>query len=356
MKSGRIALLVATVQIGGFIARGGDLEIFAWGVNGHPFSQEGYWQVPITNQLDLIAESEARWYRVDLSHEAFLGNTARMDDLLTEAEKRRIHLLPVLSARPDARDKNATAAQIRAAAFEFGRQVAARYKGRITHWELQNELDDFAMIRKGEKMRNGRIWEWGDAEGGDPDTFNEERYRKAKAEIIGLLEGVKSADSNAVTMVDTAGWLYYGFIERLVNEDHVPFDVLAWHWYSDHGDITNVMGKINLMDRLKRFGKPIWITECNRRDGSKHGKEQEQAEYLARTAAQFHAMSAVSAFFAYELLDEPYFGVDGESDYGLARLKKNNAGNWQVDRKKSAFETFKSVISRSPTSTNANSK
>ena len=325
-------------------APAGTLDSFQWGVNGHCFSQEAYWQVPVATQLDLVAELGATWYRFDLSSGGFLGNTERMDRLLSGAEQRKLRLLPVLFSDAGLRDEKATAEQIRKAAFTFAQQVAGRYKGRITHWELNNELDAYAMIRKGERTRGGRLWEWGDAEGSNPDDFNEARYQKAKAEILGLHEGVKAGDPDAQTIVDTAGWLHYGFIERLVTEDHVPFDILAWHWYSECGQITNVQGRVNLVDYLKRFNKPLWITEINRRDGSKQGKEQEQADYVGSTARQFRANPGISAFFVYELLDEPYFGAGGESDYGLVAVAKDGAGTWQVSRRKPAFAAFKSAI------------
>ena len=243
-------------------------EPFHWGVIGHPLSQEAYWQVPLATQLDLVAESGATWYRFDLSAQAFHANTARVDALLAGAEQRKLQLLPVLFAEPGARNAQATPEQIRAAAAAFAKEVVGHYRGRITHWELNNELDAYAMIRKGEKTRSGKLWIWGDAEGSDPDTYDEGRYQKAKPEILGIHEGVKATDPQAQTIVDTAGWLHYGFIERLVQEDHVPFDILAWHWYSECGDITRVQGKLNLVEYLKRYRTPLWLTEINRRDGS----------------------------------------------------------------------------------------
>ena len=146
--------------------------------------------------------------------------------------------------------------------------MAGRYKGRITHWELSNELDGYAMIRKGEKTRDGKVWPWGDPDGSRPENYEEGRYQRAKAEILGLYEGVKAADPTAITVVDTGGWLHYGFIDRLVREDHVPFDILAWHWYSGMGDMTKVQGKFNLVKRLAGYGKPLWITQINRRNGT----------------------------------------------------------------------------------------
>jgi hypothetical protein len=43
------------------------------------------------------------------------------------------------------------------------------------------------------------------------------------------------------------------------------------------------------------------------------------------------------------LLDEPYFGVSGESSYGLVDVAKDDAGKWQVSRRKPAFGAFKAA-------------
>jgi hypothetical protein len=155
---------------------------------------------------------------------------------------------------------------------------------------------------------------------------------------------VKAADPAASTIVDTAGWLHYGFIERLVKEDRVPFDILAWHWYSEMGDITNVQGKRDLVAWLQRYGKPLWITEINRRDGSKGNQGEAQAEYVRKTAARFRADPRIRSFFIYELLDEPYFGAQGESDYGLVEVRKGSTGKWEVSRRKPVFDALKSVV------------
>jgi hypothetical protein len=77
---------------------------------------------------------------------------------------------------------------------------------------------------------------------------------------MGLYEGVKAADPNALAIVDTAGWLHYGFIERLVKEDRaLAFDILAWHWYSEMGEMTNVQGKRNLIEFFKRYDCPCGL-------------------------------------------------------------------------------------------------
>jgi hypothetical protein len=320
-------------------------QSFAWGVNGHPVSQEGYWQVPLKTQLDLVHELGAGWYRCDISAAAFQASTARIDELVVESEKRGLKLLPVLVPGAELTDEKTSLPELQAAATEFARTIVSRYKGRITHWELANELDNFAIIRKGETTRGGKLWEWdGAPDGSSADDYHQDRYERARALIQGLQEGVKAADPAAVTLVDTAGWLHYGFIERLVKEDRVPFDILAWHWYSEMGDMTKVRGKFDLIRLLQGYGKPLWITEINRRDGSKSGADQAAADYLSATAKQLRSHSAIEAFFVYELLDEPYFGKEGESDYGLVKIIRETGGDWKISSKKPAFDALRSVI------------
>jgi hypothetical protein len=322
-------------------------EPFRWGVNGHPVSQVGYFQVPIATQLDLVKELGAGWYRTDWGPDAFHNQAARFDELVAEAARRKIHLLPVLFA-PNGRSRDATPEQIRAAAFAFARAAVSRYKGQITHWELSNEIDNYAMIHKGEKARDGKVWQWGDPAGNRPEDYEESRYQKAKAEIQGLYGGVKAADPNAMTMVDTGGWLHYGFVERLVNEDRVPFDILAWHWYSEMGEMTRVQGKLDLVTKLAGYGKPLWITEINRNGGSMNRGEKDQADYVGKAAAQLRGNPAIAALFIYELLDEPYFGPHSLESYcGLVELGRNGQNRWEVVRKKQSFETFKRVIAQS---------
>jgi hypothetical protein len=341
VKNSRQFFLCGIAVIGAGAADGGE---FRWGVNGHPLSQSAYFDVPLSAQVDLVADLGAGWYRVDLGAREFAAETARFDELLTDAERRNIRLLPVLLAPAAEGDGKDSPARARAAAFAFGRAVAGRYRGRITHWELGNELDAAALVRRGDRTRDGTLWRWGDPDGSRPGDFEEGRYQRARAEVLGLLEGVKAADPGALAIVDTAGWLHYGFIERLVGEDRVPFDIVAWHWYSEMGDIARVQGTLDLVERLGRFGKPVWITETSRRDGSRGGEERGQAEYLARDVARMGANPAIGGLFVYELLDEPYFGEAGESHYGLVEVARGGAGKWGVARRKPAFDAYRSVI------------
>lgn len=316
---------------------------FNWGVNGHPNVQEGYRDIPISVQLDLVKELGAKWYRTDWSEAQMRKDPKPFDMLVSEASKRQINILPVIM--PDVSCyTDHSPEEIKKSSYEFGKWVANRYKGKITHWELANELDSFAMIRPGETDRNGVVWQYGDADMDRPEHFNEQRYSKVKAELIGLGEGIKSVSPSSQTIIDSSGWLHYGFFKRLIEEDKVQFDIIGWHWYSEMGDMTKVKGEINVLDILRKYGKPIWITEINKRGGSMDG-EDEQSKYLAETANQLRNYPDVHAFFVYELLDEPYFGKDNpESYYGLVKITKDDKNHWVVSDKKAAFTTYQKII------------
>ncbi|HWZ96011.1 MAG TPA: glycosyl hydrolase [Opitutaceae bacterium] len=321
-------------------------EPFHWGMNGHPLNQAAYMDVSLEAQFDLLAELGAGWYRCDVDAPVFQADPARFDALVRTAEKRKVKLLPILLPSPNCQSEEATPKQIHDTARAFAKDIVSRYKGRITHWELGNEYDTYALIRKGEVTQSGKRWTWdGDPDGNSPDDFDPGRCARVKAEIMGLYEGVKAADPAALTIVNTAGWLHYGFIDRLVRENPtVPFDILSWHWYSEMGDMTAVQGRLNLVERLHRYGKPLWITEVNRRDGSKGAKEAEASAYMSGEIARLAANPGIDGLFIYELLDEPYFGPDGESDYGLVTLKQDHDGRWQIARRKKAFAAYQAMI------------
>jgi hypothetical protein len=314
-----------------------------WGVNGHPGAQEGYRQIPVEEQLARVRDLGMTWYRCDWSQHLLQQDPEFHDRLVNVGDRFGVRILPVVfpeTGPAPGRDP----AVIREAAEDFGRWLATRFGDRITHWELANERDIYAMIRKGETTRSGRLWEWGAPDGDQPDHYEETRYQQVRAEIEGLYTGIKAVCPEAMTIVDTAGWLHYGIIDRLVNEDRVVFDILGWHWYSEMGDPTSVRGEFDLIAHLKRYGKPLWFTELNRRGGSQGGQGREQAEYLVEMA-QTLDRAGVEAFFAYELFDEPYFGPENpESHYGLVEVVRGLDQRWRPGPPKPAFHVLRALL------------
>lgn len=304
---------------------------FILGVNGHPYQQEGYRAVSLEQQMELLRELGVRWYRTDWGS----GNDfSQRDALVAAAEAKGVRLLPILF--PDVSAAKGNLREIRRLAFDCGKTIASRYRGRITHYELSNELDCRAMT----KWPNG-----GDRDGAARSDYDFHEYIALCEMLRGLAEGIREGDPNAKRIIDCAGWLHFGFMDRLV-DDAVPFEIVAWHWYSEMGDITtpkqSYSGKWDVLEKLKSSGKEVWVTEGNRRDGDKDDQGQAQADYLTDQINKLHKGGIVKAYFVYELLDEPYF-EGGEAHYGLVKLDKRD-GNWTIGERKPAFQALQRLL------------
>ena len=90
----------------------------------------------------------------------------------------------------------------------------------VTTFELSNELDNrcIQLDAKG-NAPNGNL----------PTMFNDTKFTYYAAILRGLNAGVKRASPAAKTIVNSAGWLHYGFFTRLVTELGLPFDIIGCH-------------------------------------------------------------------------------------------------------------------------------
>lgn len=95
-----------------------------------------------------------------------------------------------------------------------------------------------------------------------------------------MTDGIKAVNPNAKTMI-TGGWLHWGYFD-LLEQEKMEFDVISYHWYSNMGSMFNSKwARANIIDTLTtKFSKPIWITEINKKDGSRDGTYQEQAYWV----------------------------------------------------------------------------
>jgi hypothetical protein len=98
---------------------------FILGVNGHPHQQEGYRAVPLDQQMDLLRELGVHWYRTDRGAGY---DFAQHDALAAAAQAKGIRLLPILF--PDIFAAKGDIREIRRLAFDYGKAVASRYRGR----------------------------------------------------------------------------------------------------------------------------------------------------------------------------------------------------------------------------------
>lgn len=303
-----------------------------WGVNGHPFT--AYPDIPLEQQLDLTKELGVAYYRVNLGRQ---GTVERLAQLVNMAHARGIRILPIL--QPPVSLENDSAEDIYRIAYNYGHTYASAFKGRMPVWELENELEIFALIKPCEMRDDGTQYpcEWGIAGGVGPLEYYGPRWEKVSASLKGLSDGVKAGDPDALRAIGTAGWGHTGAFYRLV-EDGVEWDISVWHVYQT--------GPENewAMEKLLSFDKPIWITEYNHPLGSQES-EQAQADgvraFMRWVQFNYERYNIQSVQF-YELLDEPYWS-DFEAGMGLYFVARGS-GRWQATEPKLAFDVIKDFI------------
>jgi hypothetical protein len=163
-----------------------------------------------------------------------------------------------------------------------------------------------------------------------------------------MIAGVKSVDSSAKIIVGGT-WKHTAFYQMLADGSQpdgtwghpaISWDITAWHWYSDQGDITHACGDSgcqDILDILHQMGKPIWINEFGVRP--EYGSLQSIASYLTGTTMmeQYWAVASkynIQSIQAFELYD------DNQGDYGMLQ------GDGQTA--KPAYYSFRSFVQGHP--------
>lgn len=355
-----LALITLRQHATAVVARG-QLSPIAMGVNGHPFSQPNYMVgdvfvasgsaagVSYEEQLDEVAalapgDAAPFFYRVDLNCGWLLGTTsgnatqgaiakAATQAFVRMAVARNLTVLPILF--PDLGTvAYSDHAAVKAAAQASIRSCAAvLVELGVVTFEIGQEWDNLALLP-------GR--------GGDkPADYNQTVYTHLLAVLRGMSAGVRAACSTSQIRVrqceigvNNGGWIHWWWFEMLLH-DKLDFDFVAYHWYSEMGDMNSAGGE-DVWARLVSFGKDIWITELDRRGGSSARSpctnlicKMDQATYLTHEVELLvnlsrNASNQLKAIFVYELFDEPHQGnpypntcvtgntsKNGESCYGL---------------------------------------
>jgi hypothetical protein len=321
--------------------------VFVWGINGHPTQQATYSsEGSLAAQLDYLEQLGVSHYRLDLTVDSMgivdsfhSGRSVSFDRVLSAAAARHLQLLPVLTRRPDYR---ATPAANHRAGYLMGLRFAAQYGARLEHIEAGNETEDGA-------LRYNVVV---DSLTGVPDTsywagteishYDPERLTVVISFLDGLVRGIHDAAPHIQIIIDVAG-RHYGFFEAL-QQAGVDFDVYGLHWYSDMDqDAGGFAAVLDALGRPPLRNLPVWVTEVNRREGS-HGERagDDQAMWITRLANDISFHPQVTAFFVYELLDQPAF----ESSYGLVTCPADQMDPFCLTGRelKPAFDAYRRVI------------
>jgi Domain of unknown function (DUF4214) len=325
------------------------------GVNGHPLTQPVYSDstgVSYDDQLKYVHELGAQWYRIDLTPRADL---AKMDILVKKAQEHGVQILPGIFALYDsANDDSAT---IEKKSHDRAFEVVSRYKSSIHVWELGNEDDNASLYHPGDPG-----WFRAGNDGADPGDYNPKKYAVVAAMLRGLSEGVHDADPGARRIINFAGWLHVGFVQKIEN-DHIPYEILGIHWYQEMGDITcpgqeypcppnpkhfNVIQRVQSITR----GKPMWMTETNYRAQAGKSDDENRSRidaYLAPTLERYlHSPSKYpfQVVVIYELLDEVNVSSVTERQFGLLTVQKQPDGRYTAGAPKQSYQAVQRLLKR----------
>ncbi|MDR5822783.1 glycosyl hydrolase [Caballeronia sp. LZ043] len=301
-----------------------------YGVNGHNNEGGAYDISSPAVQLAQLQDLGVKYYRNEVYSP---GTASKLANIAAMMDAGGVTVYPVLLM-----DYRLFANETQAynAGFALGQQTAT--SRRYPYYEVTNEIEAEAL--------NGNV------DGVYPQQYDTGTFRIVRGIIRGMIAGIKSVDTSGKIILGGGTWLHYGFAQMLaagmepdgsISHPTVDWDITAWHWYSEQGDITNACGGTgchNVLQALNAFGKPIWLNEIGVRPN--YGSDQAIAAYLTGNTmmAQFVALAStydIESIQTYELYDDP---VGGEGNYGL--LKNDGV------TPKAAYSAYKNFVATHP--------
>lgn len=279
-------------------------EDIHWGAVGHddkPTAGPGYSynRVSLDKQMQLLTSAGLHWYRTGCVDRA-------CDDLLAATSKAGVTVLRGVAMWPDSHsDESANYSR----AYKYAFDLAQGHQ-QFKYYEVSNEVDNWVGM-KGDGSARGQ--------------YDQNRYVQARGLIKGLIAGIHAGNPSAKTLVDDAGWCHFGFLKALW-EDGVRWDITAFHWYADQGNIEKAgCSATNVAAMHASFGLPVWITEFNSNTAARNNDEAAASAWVADFVSQIHGVAAryrIQGVFVYELLDEPNLqGMEGH--FGIADATGN---------------------------------
>ncbi|SAK84337.1 hypothetical protein AWB78_04221 [Caballeronia calidae] len=300
-----------------------------YGINGHITQGGSYDNSSTEVQLAQLKDLGVKIYRNDVGDRT---GAARLAAAAKTMAAGGVTLYPDIVMDMSFNDETS--------AYNFGYTLAQQTATEMhaPYYEIGNELELDALV--------------GNVDGTRPTDYDNGRFVVARGAIRGMIAGVKSVDPQAKIVMGGLGWLHFAFDQMLMQGTQpdgtsghpvVSWDVTAWHWYSDFGDIQNACGGTgcyNVLATLRDFGKPIWLTEYGVRPDM--GSNSQVATYLTGNSMMSQYASIASTYGLesiqmYELYDDP---DDGEGPYGVIQ----NDGKTQ----KAAYSAYKSFVASHP--------
>ena len=277
-----------------------------YGMNGHVNVPGPYTTTPLDQQLAQLKDLNVRLYRNDVGD---VPGAQKLRDVAQMMALSGVTVYPVILQSLNFADENS--------AYQASYTLAQQIVGvqRYAWYEVTNELAAQCLV--------------GWVDGVRSTDFRNDCFQIARGVIRGLIAGIKSVDAAGKIIIGGNTWMHYGFDVMLANGTQpdgtsghpvVTWDITAWHWYSEQGDIRHACGGTgcyNVIGTLKSFGKPIWINEVGMRPDFP-GTPDQAATFMANN--MMGALLAIAPEYdieslqVYELYDDP---PTGEGPYGI---------------------------------------
>lgn len=298
-----------------------------YGVNGHLQQGGAYGTSSPQTQLAQLQDLGITMYRSDVSDKAAATALAQFSTTMAAGG---VTVYPVLLIAPQ-EYANETASYN--AGYALGQQVASAMHA--SYYEVGNELEADALA--------------GNYDGTFSTDYTNSKFMLARGAIRGMIDGIKSVDTQGKIVMGAGTWLHWGFDQMLAQGTQpdgtgghpvVSWDVTAWHWYNEYDDIQNICGGsgcYNVLSKLQAFGKPIWLTEYGVRPWT--ATNAQAATYLTGNMMMAEYASVASTYNLqsiqmYELYDDP------AGAYGLLQSDGKT--------KKAQYTSVKSFIASHP--------
>ena len=296
-----------------------------YGANGHITNGGAYDSTPYGTQLSQLQNLGVKIFRNDVYSQASAKVLATVAKQFAAGG---VQVYPVMLLGLNYNSEQAAYN----AGYTMGQQTAQTYK--YAYYEVGNELEANALAGN----YDGNAWY----------QYNNQPFTIARGVMRGMIAGVKSVDSSAKIIVNGT-WKHTAFFQMLADGSQpdgshghptVNWDITAWHWYSDQGDMTKACGGTgchDILGVLSSLGKPVWINEFGVRPT--YGTNSAIASYLTGNLMmqQFYNVASkynIQSIQAFELYD------DSEGAYGLMQ----SDGKTQ----KPAFTAVKDFIASHP--------
>jgi len=276
-----------------------------YGMNGHVNLAGPYTKSTPEQQLAQLKDLNVTLYRNDVSN---VEGAQKLSSIAQMMAKSGVTVYPVILQQLNFPDENAAYQ----ASYTLAQQIVNVQH--YAYYEVTNELAPTCLV--------------GWVDGATSTDYKNDCFQIARGVIRGLIAGIKSVDPVGKIIIGGNTWMHLGLDVMLANGTQpdgtsghpvVTWDITAWHWYSEQGDITHACGTLcyNVIGTLQSFGKPIWINEVGMRPDFP-GTPDQAGTFMANS--MMGALLAIAPQYniqslqVYELYDDP---PTGQGPYGI---------------------------------------